>query len=183
MQVFFVLGGGFFEVWLINNVVLISAIQQSDSVIHTHVLFLCILFHYGLSPDIECSSLYYVGYWMGFLGGSDGKESACNLGDLGSIPGKEDLLGKGMATHSSILARRIPCTEEPGGPQFMGHYSSQRVGHDWATNTFTLLFLLYSKTLLFNHFIYNSLSTDPRLPLHHPQSPPPGQPNVCSLYL
>ena len=66
---------------------------------------------------------------MGFLGGSDGKESACNLGDLGSIPGKEDLLGKGMATHSSILARRIPCTEEPVGAQFMGHYSSQRVGH------------------------------------------------------
>ena len=58
----FCFGGGGFEVWLINNVVLISAIQQSDSVIHTHVLFLCILFHYGLSPDIECSSLYYVGY-------------------------------------------------------------------------------------------------------------------------
>ena len=40
-----------------------------------------------------------------------------------------------MATHSSILAWRIPWTEEPGGLQFMG---SQRVGHDWATSpTFT----------------------------------------------
>ena len=37
-------------------------------------------------------------------GGSDGKESACNVGDLGSIPGSEDPLEKGMATHSSILA-------------------------------------------------------------------------------
>ena len=41
--------------------------------------------------------------------------------------GQEDLLEKGMATHSSILAWRIPWTKEPGGPQFMG---SQRVRHD-----------------------------------------------------
>ena len=54
---------------------------------------------------------------MGFPGGSDGKESAYNLGDLGSIPGKKDLLEKGMATHSSILAWKIPWTEEPGGLQ------------------------------------------------------------------
>ena len=39
-----------------------------------------------------------------------------------------------MATDSSILAWRIPWTEEPGGLQFMG---SQRVGHDCVTNTFT----------------------------------------------
>ena len=58
---------------------------------------------------------------------SDGKESACNAGDLGSIPGWEDPLEKGMATHSSILAWRIPQTEEPGGLQSM---ESQRVGHD-----------------------------------------------------
>ena len=41
--------------------------------------------------------------------------------------GWEDPLEKGMATHSSILAWRIPRTEEPGGLQSMG---SQRVGHD-----------------------------------------------------
>ena len=47
---------------------------------------------------------------MGFPGGSDSKESACNTGDLGSIPGLggEDPLEKGMATHSSNLAWRIP---------------------------------------------------------------------------
>ena len=43
-----------------------------------------------------------------FPGGSDGKESTCNVGDLGSIPGLEDPLEEGMATHSSILAWRIP---------------------------------------------------------------------------
>ena len=43
------------------------------------------------------------------------KESACNEGDLGTIPGQEDPLEKGMATHSSIVAWGIPWTEEPGG--------------------------------------------------------------------
>ena len=41
--------------------------------------------------------------------------------------GREDPLEEGMATHSSILAWRIPQTEEPGGLQSMG---SQRVRHD-----------------------------------------------------
>ena len=45
--------------------------------------------------------------------------------------GREDPLEKEMATHSSILAWRIPWTEEPGGLQSTG---LQRVGHDWATS-------------------------------------------------
>ena len=57
----------------------------------------------------------------------DGKESACNAGDLVPFMGQEDILEKGMATHSSILAWRIPWTEEPGRLQSLG---SQRVGHD-----------------------------------------------------
>ena len=103
----------------------------------------------------------------GFPGGSDGKESTCNAGYLGLIPGlgrctgegigypvqyswaslvaqlvknppavwemwvrslgQEDPLEKGIATHSSILAWRIPWTKETGGLQSMG---CQRVGHD-----------------------------------------------------
>ena len=63
----------------------------------------------------------------GFPGGSDGKESAHNVGDLGSPLGQEDPLKKQMATHSSILALRIPWTEEPSRLQSM---DSQRVGHD-----------------------------------------------------
>ena len=35
--------------------------------------------------------------------------------------GREDPLEEGMATHPSILAWRVPWTEEPGGPQFIGH--------------------------------------------------------------
>ena len=48
--------------------------------------------------------------------------------------GQEDLLGKEMATHSSIAAWEISWTEKSGGLQSMG---SQRVGHDRATNTTT----------------------------------------------
>ena len=50
----------------------------------------------------------------------------------------EDPLQKEMATHSSILSWRIPWTEEPGRLQSTG---TQRVGHDQATNTFTLWWL------------------------------------------
>jgi len=45
---------------------------------------------------------------MGFLGGSNSKESTCNEGDLGSSLGWEDPLEKDRATHSSIFAWRIP---------------------------------------------------------------------------
>ena len=63
------------------------------------------------------------------LGGSDSKESACNAGDLSSIPGLGRSQEKEMATYSSIRAWRIPWTEEPGGLQSTG---SQRVRHDLA---------------------------------------------------
>ena len=74
---------------------------------------------------------------LGFLGSKVGKESACSAGDPGLIPGSgrspregigyslqyswvrslggEDPWEGGMATHSSILAWRIPWTEEPSG--------------------------------------------------------------------
>ena len=65
---------------------------------------------------------------MGIPGASDSKESICNAGDQGLIPGREDPLEKEMATHSSVLACRIPWTEEPGELQSM---QSQRIGHDW----------------------------------------------------
>ena len=65
---------------------------------------------------------------MSFPGGTEVKASACNMGDLGLIPGSgrspEDPLEKEMATHSSILAWRIPWTEELGGLQSMGHKES-----------------------------------------------------------
>ena len=64
---------------------------------------------------------------IGFLGGSDSKESAGNTRYLGLIWSPEEPLEKGMATHSSILAWEIPWTGEPGELQSTG---LQRVRHD-----------------------------------------------------
>ena len=64
---------------------------------------------------------------MVFPGGPEGKESACNAGDPGSIPRLGRSPGEGMTTHSSILAWTIPWTQEPGRLQSMG---KQRAVHD-----------------------------------------------------
>ena len=64
---------------------------------------------------------------MGLSWWLSGKESACNVGDAGSIPGSGRFPREEMATHSNILAWEISWTEEPGRLQSMG---SQRVGHD-----------------------------------------------------
>ena len=54
--------------------------------------------------------------------------------------GLEDPLEKGMATNYSILAWRIPWTEEPKGLESMG---SRRIRHNWVTKTFTSLHTYY----------------------------------------
>ena len=64
---------------------------------------------------------------MGFLGSASDKEPTGEIRDLGLIPGSEDPLEEGVATHSSILAWRISWTEESGRLQFIG---SRRVGHN-----------------------------------------------------
>ena len=75
-------------------------------------------------------TLHFQCWGCGFDPGSDSKEwmqeNAMQETQVQS-PGWEDPLEKGMATHSSILAWRIPWTEEPGGLQSM---VSQRVRHD-----------------------------------------------------
>ena len=116
--------------------------KKSVFKVNVHNMWLCFF----------CNStyLYFDFHSVGFPGGSDSKEFACNAGDMVSegpwvrkIP-----LEKGMATHSNILAWRIP-----GGLLFNG---SQRVEHDWATKYSTLLvnrsvclFLLSTEIKLF----------------------------------
>ena len=122
--------------------------QQSS----TLLCLLCLLSHRTLCLFLLCAALSVctcvcvsalglvssyrlpAAAFLGFPGGPDRKESACNAGDLGLIPGLGRSLEKEMATHSSILAGRISWTEEPGGLQSTG---SQTVGHDWATKPST----------------------------------------------
>jgi len=70
--------------------------------------------------------------------------------------GLEDPLEKGMATHFSILAWRIPWTEEPAGPKSMG---SQRVGQDWVTFTFSAFVILGFQEIDFMEYWNNIMNT------------------------
>ena len=76
--------------------------------------------------DVLFHKLYLrgLGLSFGLPRWQSGIESACNAGDEGSIPGSGRSPEDGMATHSSVLARRTPGTEERGRLQPIG---SQRV--------------------------------------------------------
>ena len=79
-------------------------ITGEDILIRTH-------FPSSDSSSIQCEekvTIILILEMHGFPGGSDSKESACNEGDLGSIPGLGRSPGGGLVTHSSILTRRIP---------------------------------------------------------------------------
>ena len=84
-------------------------------------MFLLFCFSSSHSGDLSSCQLQL---FMGFPGGSDGKESTCSAVTCVQSLGQEDPPEKGMASHFSILAWRIPWSEEPGGLQSM---VSQRV--------------------------------------------------------
>ena len=85
-----------------------------------------------VNPGLSCSS--------------DGKESACNAGDPGFIPGAGRSPGEGNGNPSSTLAWRIPWTEEPGGLQSMGSQQSD------TTERLTLLLLLTFERFTFTAY-------------------------------
>ena len=69
--------------------------------------------------------------------GSDSKESACNAGDWSLIPGSGRSLGEENTTNSSILAWKIPWTEEAGGYSPWGCKESDRTEHTHIHRTHT----------------------------------------------
>ena len=79
------------------------------------------------ASDSSFSDSLLACFLLGFPGGASGKGSICQCKGHGLDPlGREDPLEEEVATHSSILAWRIPGTEEPDGLQSTG---PQRVGH------------------------------------------------------
>ena len=111
-----------------------------------------------LVKECNCSSSYNqhneVGDYLNWFNSAVASLMAQMIKNLPAIRetrvlslGQEDPLGKGMATHSSILAWRIPWTEEPGGLKSMGY---RRAGHDWATNTETSLQFSWGGRLVSN---------------------------------
>ena len=114
---------------------------------------------YSNIPFYTCRKIYqhflsighldYFCTFMGFLGGSESKESACNAGDRVLCLGRKDFLEKGMATHSSILAWRIPWTEEPDGLQSIHRVTESQTQLSWL-----ILSLFYTFTILNNAVIH-----------------------------
>jgi len=102
-----------------------SFIELDEAVVHVISLisFLWLWFSFCLPPE---------GY---FPGGSEGKASACNVGDPCSIPGLGRSPGEGNGNPFQYSCWRIPWTEESGRLQCTG---SQRVGHNWAVSIFPL---------------------------------------------
>jgi len=91
-------------------------------------LFSMIIFRsiHVAAHDIISFSFFFMAEYSGFPGGASTKEPACQCRRQETRVQPvdwEDSLEKGTATHSRILAWRIPWTEEPGGLQFIGHES------------------------------------------------------------
>ena len=91
-------------------------------------------------------SYYYLwlAYWglLGFSGGSDVRNLPAMEETWVWSLDQEDPLEKGMATHTSILAWKVPWTEEPGGLQSMGYKESDR--SEWLIHTHSLSHVLHS---------------------------------------
>ena len=79
-----------------------------------------------------------------FPGGSEGKESACNAGDLGSIPGLGRFPGEG---HGYPLQQSFQENSMDRGAWCLQSMGLQRVVHDWATNTHSGTWTFNKKTL------------------------------------
>ena len=99
---------------------------------HTHTHTLRHIVNLGKVKNKRCKTIT-VPHWPSLVTQSVKNMPAMQQTWVRSL-GWEDLLEMGMTTHFSSLAWRSPCTEEPGGLQFMG---SQSVGHYWVTNIFT----------------------------------------------
>ena len=98
-----------FQIYIHRHMVYSSIYMYIDIWI---VIYICTYIYIHM-----CVCVYIYIYICGFPGGTSGKEPACQcrrLRDTVSVPGWDDPLEKGMATHSSILAWRISWTKEPG---------------------------------------------------------------------
>ena len=97
-----------------------TLLWSTDAFLFFRKVFFHCCFHFAKQSCSFASS-------RDFPGGSDGKESACNVGDLHRFLSWEDALEKEMVIHSSVLAWRIPRSEEPWAWQVTVH-GLQRVG-------------------------------------------------------
>ena len=117
--------------WLLNIMYLFTLTNYNALISHRLSVF------WIESPWFAIPQCFNPGVLLPFYsirtspGGSDGKASAYNVGDPGSIPGSGRCSGEGNGNPLQYSCLENPWMEERGQLQFMG---SQRVGHDWATS-------------------------------------------------
>ena len=136
----------FVNIWLVETNFIVSKMTNLYSFISGISICIATIKELWIIEDHKHIILPYTG----FPGSSVSEESAHST-QVWSL-GREDPLEKEMATHSSILAWKISWTEEPGGLQYMG---SQRVGHNWATNTYLLTIFLMKSSKTVKFIVYH----------------------------
>ena len=114
---------------------LLSWDSPGKKYIHTYI-YMCVC---------VCVCVCVIFIYMGFSGSSGVKNPHDNAGDSSSIPRLGRSPREGHGNPLQYLAWRTPWIEEPGGLQSIG---SQRVRHNWATNTFSLTNRWHSKNSL-----------------------------------
>ena len=103
----------------------------------------------GLRFSLGAVSFHWLPWWL------SGRESTCNAEDAGLIPGSGRSPGRGHGNHSSILAWRIPWTEEPDGLQPMELQRVRYNGSDWARHSIPFPHVLHWwKHLAYYYNIY-----------------------------
>ena len=140
-------------------VIFITIYQVIDGWFHRIYphMFLKILRSMYSTRSLPMASLLWLEFTEDLLqsGGSDSKESACNVGDPGSIPGREKSPGEGKvyplqySCQESSHGQRSLAVDSPGGC---------RVGHNWVTNTFPFPWSSALEMVLILNFLAKSVS-------------------------
>ena len=123
----------FFSTWREKRMEKVALTIYPINTIERAALSICVIHAIDYVYTGEPPTIYTT-MWKGASCSADGRESVCNSGDRGSIPGSGRSPEKGngsplMAAHSSTLSWRLPWTEEPGRLQSMG---SWRIRYNWS---------------------------------------------------
>ena len=137
------------QIWLLNNFLSPYLLKLRHKLDYLTLIFISLNYSFtcSISLALQAEFYYLLRFFFQFIIVAHVVKNLPTVQETGiQSLDQEDPLEKGMATRSSILAWRIPWTEEPGGLQSMG---SPWVGHEWATDTWLDSSLCWSAVMVF----------------------------------
>ena len=137
------------QIWLLNNFLSPYLLKLRHMLDYLTLFFISLNYSFtcSISLVLQAAFYYFLRFFFQFTIVAHVVKNPPTMQETGiQSLDQKDPLEKGMAIHSSILARRIPWTEEPGRLQSMG---SPRVGHDWVTDTWLDNSLCWSAVIIF----------------------------------